>query len=71
LGKGQGQRNKISIAYGSIYMLTLIPFLKKVNDPRKNSGKRHPLWLILLLVVLELMFGILAVLKFENETALP
>jgi H+/Cl- antiporter ClcA len=52
-------------------MLTLIPFLKKVNDPRKNSGKRHPLWLILLLVVLGLMFGILAVLKFENETALP
>lgn len=38
-------------------MLTLIPFLKKVNDPRKKSGKRHPLWLILLLVVLGLMFG--------------
>ena len=40
-------------------MLTLIPFLKKVNDPRKRSGKRHPLWLILLLVVLGLMFGYL------------
>jgi hypothetical protein len=40
-------------------MLTLIPFLKKVNDPRKMSGKRHPLWLILLLVVLGLMFGYL------------
>jgi len=40
-------------------MLTLISFLKKVNDPRKNSGKRHPLWLILLLVILGLMFGYL------------
>jgi predicted transposase YbfD/YdcC len=29
-------------------MLTLILFLKKVNDPRKKLGKRHPLWLILL-----------------------
>ena len=40
-------------------MLTLIAFLKKVNDPRQNSGKRHPLWLILLLVVLGMMFGYL------------
>jgi predicted transposase YbfD/YdcC len=38
-------------------MLTLIPFLKKVNDPRQARGKRHPLWLILLLVVLGIMFG--------------
>lgn len=38
-------------------MLTLIAFLKKVNDPRQNPGKRHPLWLILLLVVLGIMFG--------------
>ncbi|HSF74149.1 MAG TPA: ISAs1 family transposase [Microcoleus sp.] len=38
-------------------MLTLITFLKKVNDPRHNSGKRHPLWLILLLVILGMMFG--------------
>ena len=43
----------------AVYMLTLIPFLKKVNDPRRKSGKRHPLWLILLLVVLGLMFGYL------------
>jgi hypothetical protein len=42
-----------------IHMLTLIPFLKKVNDPRKKLGQRHPLWLILLLVVLGLMFGYL------------
>ncbi|HLO51219.1 MAG TPA: ISAs1 family transposase [Kamptonema sp.] len=38
-------------------MLTLIAFLKKVNDPRQASGKRHPLWLILLLFVLGMMFG--------------
>lgn len=38
-------------------MLSLVTFLKKVNDPRKNSGKRHPLWLILLLVILGMMFG--------------
>lgn len=38
-------------------MLTLITFLKQVNDPRQNSGKRHPLWLILLLVILGMMFG--------------
>ncbi|WP_445310990.1 transposase family protein [Microcoleus vaginatus] len=38
-------------------MLTLITFLKKVNDPRQNSGKRHSLWLILLLVILGMMFG--------------
>jgi predicted transposase YbfD/YdcC len=38
-------------------MLTLVTFLKKVNDPRQNSGKRHPLWLILLLVILGMMFG--------------
>ncbi|MEG4121928.1 transposase family protein [Microcoleus sp. N9_B4] len=31
--------------------------MKKVNDPGKKLGKRHPLWLILLLVVLGLIFG--------------
>jgi predicted transposase YbfD/YdcC len=40
-------------------MLTLIEFLKKVNDPRQKSGKRHPLWLILLLVIFGVMFGYL------------
>lgn len=38
-------------------MLTLVTFLKKVNDPRQKSGKRHPLWLILLLVILGVMCG--------------
>ncbi|MEG4990087.1 transposase family protein [Microcoleus sp. BR0-C5] len=47
-------------------MLTLIPFLKKVNDPRKMSGKRHPFWLILLLVVLGLMFGYLGYKDIET-----
>jgi cytochrome c1 len=38
-------------------MLTLITFLKKVNDPRHNLRKRHPLWLILVLVIFVVMFG--------------
>ena len=38
-------------------MLTLIIFLKKVNNPRHNLGKRPPLWLILLLVIFGVMFG--------------
>jgi hypothetical protein len=38
-------------------MLTLITFLKKVNHPRHNLGKIHPLWLILLLVIYRVMFG--------------
>ena len=42
-----------------IDMLTLISFLKKVNDPRQTSGKRHPLWLILLLVIMGFMLGYL------------
>lgn len=47
-------------------MLTLISFLKKVNDPRSSSGKRHPLWLILLLVILGLMFGYLGYRDLET-----
>jgi hypothetical protein len=38
-------------------MLTLITFIKKVNEPRHNLGKRHPLCLILLLVIFGVMFG--------------
>ena len=38
-------------------MLTLITFLKKVNNPRHNLGKIHPLWWILLLVIGGVMFG--------------
>jgi hypothetical protein len=40
-------------------MLTIILFWKKVNDPRQKLGKRHPLWLILLLVIMGSMFGYL------------
>lgn len=38
-------------------MYTLIEELKKVKDFRKEQGKRHPLWLILLLVILGIMQG--------------
>ncbi|MEG4964164.1 MULTISPECIES: ISAs1 family transposase [unclassified Microcoleus] len=47
-------------------MLTLILFLKKVNTPRKKLGKRHPLWLILLLVILGSMFGCLGYRDIES-----
>jgi hypothetical protein len=40
-------------------MLTIILFLKKVNDPRPKLGKRHPLWLISLSVIMRSMFGYL------------
>jgi hypothetical protein len=40
-----------------IYILTVITFLKKVNDPRHNLGKKHLLRLILLLVIFGVMFG--------------
>lgn len=38
-------------------MLTLISYLKKVKDFRQDSGKRYPLWLILLLVIWAMMAG--------------
>jgi predicted transposase YbfD/YdcC len=38
-------------------MLILIQLLKKVKDCRRSQGKRHPLWLILLLVILGTMMG--------------
>ena len=38
-------------------MLILIQFLKKVKDCRRSQGQRHPLWLILLLVILGTMMG--------------
>jgi len=38
-------------------MLTLITFLKKVNDPQHNLGKKHLLRSILLLVIFGVMFG--------------
>jgi len=38
-------------------MLILIELLKKVKDFRRLQGQRHPLWLILLLVILGTMMG--------------
>ena len=38
-------------------MLILIEMLKKVKDCRRAQGQRHPLWLILLLVILGTMMG--------------
>ena len=41
-------------------MSSLINFLKQVNDWRDRSGQRHPLWWILLIVILGLMVGCLS-----------
>lgn len=38
-------------------MLILIQLLKKVKDCRRAQGQRHPLWFILLLVILGTMMG--------------
>ena len=38
-------------------MYRLVQFLKKVNDFRRERGQRHPLWFILLIVILGLMTG--------------
>ena len=40
-------------------MLNLIKKLKEVKEFRKNKGKRHPLWLILLIIILGTMQGYL------------
>lgn len=34
---------------------SLIQYLKQVKDFRKDSGKRHQLWVILLIVILEIL----------------
>jgi hypothetical protein len=38
-------------------MHTLIEYLRKVKDFRRNQGQRHELWFILLRVILGLMTG--------------
>ncbi|AFZ11656.1 transposase IS4 family protein [Crinalium epipsammum PCC 9333] len=38
-------------------LVSLIEHLKKVKDFRKSQGKRHPLWIVLLVVVLGMMSG--------------
>ena len=36
---------------------SLIDYLKQIPDKRDASGKRHPLWLILLIMILGMMSG--------------
>ncbi|MBR8827794.1 MAG: transposase family protein [Gomphosphaeria aponina SAG 52.96 = DSM 107014] len=40
-----------------MYIDILIEQLKKVNDLDKNKGKRHELWLILIITILACMCG--------------
>jgi hypothetical protein len=39
------------------YMLILIEKLKQVKDFRKDKGKRHPLWIVLVVIILVTMVG--------------
>ena len=36
---------------------SLVDYLKEIPDPRNTNGKRHPLWLILLIMILGIMSG--------------
>ena len=36
---------------------SLIDYLKQIPDERKAGGRRHPLWLILLIIILGIMSG--------------
>jgi hypothetical protein len=38
-------------------MLSLIEKLKQVKDFRKDKGKRHPLWIVLVVIILGTMLG--------------
>ncbi|MFN5969385.1 MAG: ISAs1 family transposase, partial [Microcystis sp.] len=38
-------------------MLSLIEKLKQVKDFRKDQGKRHPLWIVLVVIILGTMLG--------------
>jgi len=39
------------------HMLSLIEKLKQVKDFRKDKGKRHPLWIVLVVITLGTMLG--------------
>ena len=39
------------------YMLSLIEKLKQVKDFRKDKGKRHHLWIVLVVIILGTMLG--------------
>nr|WP_041391966.1 ISAs1 family transposase [Pleurocapsa sp. PCC 7327] len=36
---------------------SLIDYLQQIPDPRHPNGRRHPLWLVLLLIIMGLMSG--------------
>ncbi|MDJ0691324.1 MAG: ISAs1 family transposase [Xenococcaceae cyanobacterium MO_188.B32] len=36
---------------------SLIDYLKQIPDPRARSGCRHPLWLVLLIIIMGMMSG--------------
>ena len=36
---------------------SLIDYLKQIPDERSSGGRRHPLWLILLIMILGIMSG--------------
>ncbi len=36
---------------------SLIDYLKQIPDPRKKKGNRHPLWLVLLIMIMGFMSG--------------
>jgi hypothetical protein len=36
---------------------SLIDYLKQIPDPRHPNGRRHPLWLILLIIIMGIMSG--------------
>ena len=39
------------------HMLSLIEKLKQVKDFRKDQGKRPPLWIVLVVIILGTMLG--------------
>ena len=39
------------------YMLSVIEKLKQVKDFRKDQGKRHPLWIVLVVIILGTILG--------------
>ncbi len=36
---------------------SLIDYLKLIPDPRSQKGNRHPLWLVLLIIIMGMMSG--------------
>ena len=36
---------------------SLIDYLKLIPDPRKKKGNRHPLWLVILIIIMGMMSG--------------